>query len=50
MRQFISYSQTSRKLMIQLKVLYNILIEFGVLMKLDRLLKYVQMKCIVKSM
>jgi hypothetical protein len=36
MRQYVSYSQTSRKPMIQLggEVLYNIPIEFGVPMKL----------------
>jgi hypothetical protein len=39
MREYISYSQTSRKPMIQLGELYNILIESGVHMKLVRLLK-----------
>jgi hypothetical protein len=40
MRQYISYSYTSRKShSVRKEVLYNILIEFGVPMKLIRLIK-----------
>jgi hypothetical protein len=41
MRQCISYSYTSKKAYVSVRreVLYNILIEFGIPMKLDRLIK-----------
>jgi hypothetical protein len=39
MRQYISYSWTSRKLAVRREVLYNILIEFDIPMKLVQLLK-----------
>jgi hypothetical protein len=51
MRQYIRYSYTSRKPMILVRweVIYNILIEFGVPMKLVRLIKNVQTKHIRKA-